>query len=92
MNNTGVIPTTTYAIQPNLFNYMRGTLSVGGYNSSDIVDGTLKWIPSPLWHPNSDSWVTWIQDVGINGNQMLSNMDKAMFVTGFDYIGLDGGT
>ena len=47
MNDAGLIPSTTYAIQPSLFNYMRGTLFVGGYNSSDIFNNTLACIPSP---------------------------------------------
>jgi hypothetical protein len=59
MKSTGLTNSTTYAIQPSLYNYMRGTLSVGGYNAADIVDGTLKWIPSPRWQANSDSWLTW---------------------------------
>jgi hypothetical protein len=78
---------------------MRGTLFVGGYNSSDIFNNTLACIPSPGNSTYIDSWFTGIYDVkinvtidGQNGTSLLSAVNQASFVTGYDYIGLNDQT
>jgi hypothetical protein len=92
MNDAGLIPSTTYAIQPSLYNYMRGTLFVGGYNSSDIFNNTLACIPSPGESSFFESWFTGVFDIKINGTSVLAAVNQAEFITGYDYIGLNDQT
>jgi hypothetical protein len=89
------VTSTVYAYAPTGYNFTEvfgpsGDLLIGGYDSN-LANGTINWVSSPLNVSEPDWWLTNVTGFTLNGTSYLNTSDTstARFMTGIPGIGLN---